>query len=63
MPTPRRKVGRPRTERIRTVCTFSDAGLKRLDYLRKKKARGIYLEGLVMKVPLDPFESFRLLKK
>lgn len=63
MPTSNKGRGRPKTGRVRVVCRFTKAEKERLDQLRKTKPRGVYLGKLVMREPLSPFESFRLLKK
>lgn len=67
MPTPRKTSGRPKTGRARYIIRFTGEEIERLDSLRKskakKQARGVYLGGLVMKQPLNPFEKFRLLRR
>lgn len=63
MPTPTRKRGRPKSDRKRVVVRLSPPEIKRLDQLRKSKARGVYVGKLLMEQPLDPFAAFRALKK
>lgn len=66
MPTSKHR-GRPKTGRSRYIIRFTEEEVSRLDVLRKAKAkkpaRGVYLGGLIMAQPINPFEKFRLLKK
>lgn len=57
------KPGRPKTGRVRSVVRFSKPESDRLDLLRKKTARGVYLGGLIMAQPLNPFDKFKLLQR
>jgi len=63
MPTPTNGPGRPKSNRLRTVCRFTKEERTRLDQLRKSKPRGVYLGKIVMAQPLDPFDAFHRLKK
>lgn len=63
MPTSFKRRGRPKTGRKGALCRFTKPELDRLDTLRRKKPRGVYLGLLVMAQPLDPFEQFKLLKR
>jgi hypothetical protein len=58
-----RKLGRPKTGRKRTVCRFTQPEIDRLNTLRRKKSRGVYLGSLIMAQPLNPFDKFKLLAK
>lgn len=67
MPTllkkPRNSPGRPKTGRKRRVMRFTQDELDRLDLIRRKDARGVFLGKLIMAAPLNPFDRFKLLAK
>lgn len=63
MPTSPKRAGRPKTGRSRVVIRLTKPERERLDTLRKRKARGVYVGDLVMKQPLNAFDQFRILKK
>lgn len=55
--------GRPKTGRFVVAVRLTKDETKRLDSLRRNKARGVYLGKLIMDQPLNAFDTFRLLKK